>query len=324
MTFSTTCSPLRRRRYHAKRRGAMACIAPDEHTSPDISYDDMVSDDTHVVLDSDQVAQLLERMEKSGRDFLSPEEEDDPNDFFTYVEQQIDDANQKKAPAEVSTPQPLKLPLKRDIYGDGDTESEPLNYFDDNNVQYMPSWLKEAYLAGEHVNLEAAAERISAKPQRQRLHDIVARKKATTDEMRAGDGIVDCTVQDAADDYGVPDEFVIDAMLAFGVPTPLTADSSIRDCMTTDELHELLHLITSFDAVDLADRYSDKTISELAEDYDITIKQIVDVCEKEGLYLCAGSSTRLSVVREDRVLDIILKGAALGQPYPPLLDGLVK
>ncbi|CAN8064033.1 unnamed protein product [Agarophyton chilense] len=286
---------------------------PNKHShTPNIDYEDFVSDDTHVVLDNHQISSVLEKLKASGRDtslnidwqedFLSLAEEESNEKYEEHVQPVTeknggDDAKAKKM-----------------------LSPGTMNYFCDENLSHMPRWLREMYVNGSHEELENDADRFCNK---QRLHDIVARKKdLDAKNMRNGDGIVDCTVGDVADDYSVPVEFVVDAMLAYGVPVPIMESTSVRNSMTTGEIQKLLKLITSFDHVDLAERYSDDSLAEIAEAYDVDVSHLIDICEKEGLYLCREEKTRLSLVRENRVLDIMFRGADMGRPYPPLLEGL--
>lgn len=297
-------------------------VAPFE----DISFDELVSDDEYVVVDGKDVVKLVDELQRAGLDDIgrSDDIEGLTEDFLALAEERSDEKDGRVVQQEesVSAESEVSSPSASE-----DSDESAMEYFVEDHLEFMPRWAAEAYQAGEHGSLEDGGSRLDGIGGAKRLHDIVARKKAvetdSSNESASCDGIVDCTVADVSDDYNVPVEFVVDAMLYFGVPVPISSSQSIRDCMTTEEIGKLLTLITSFDSQDLGDRYSDRTITELAEDYDFEVDKIIEVCEKEGLYLCREAQTRLSTVREDRVLDIILKGAALGQSYPPLLEGLV-
>lgn len=340
-----------------RRKNPICSLSPAEDPSvatPDMLFDELVSDDEYVVVDGKDVAKLVEELQRTGMDDLDSTEEEEglSEDFLTLAEKRTDEWSRRAAPdaegeqteewggdtalvaekeqidesglldvsnAEMSgKKQEAVMP---DYSNDMDTG---MKYFQDDHVEFMPNWAAEAFRSGTHNELEDGASRIGPVGGGKRLHDIVSREEA--DEVASAevgyDGIVDCTVSDVADDYSVPVEFVVDAMLHYGVPSPVRDTQSIRDSMTTEEIGKLLKLITSFDAQDLSERYSDRTIVELADDYDLPVEMFLEVCQKEGLYLCLEERTRLSVVREDRVLDIILKGAARGQSYPSLLDGL--
>lgn len=288
--------------------------------STDPFFDDLVSDDQHIVLDSKDVASLVEELQRTGGDQFDPysdAEEDLPfsEDLLTLAEKRAYQRNSRTSSDAV-----------QGVNGTNNfaRAGTPTEYFQDDHVQYMPQWLADMYREGSHIEFEEIASRTGTVPGQKRLQDIVERKRSVVADEQVGmDGIVDCTVADVAEDYAVPIEFVVDAMLHFGVQIPLEIEQSVRDCMTTEEIERLLRLLQSFDAIDLADRYSDRSLKEVAEVYDLEMSKIFEVCENEGLYLCLGESTRLSVVKEDRILDIILKDAPMGQPYPSALEGLM-
>lgn len=322
----------------------------------EIMADELVSDDTHVVIDSSDIKDLLQRLQLSDgiMDNVGTEHEDEPvtaegettavepevldasfdAEFFNEAERLSDAKEGRETVFEESTASVSDTVVDKGeekLISEGESEDEndvsfvPMDYFVSDNVTYMPSWVREMYENNTHVELEEASKKLMKDGSFQRLHDIVARKQSegdAEDDLAVGDGIVDCSIGDVADDYNVPVEFVMDAMISYGVPTPLAASQSVRDSMTTEEVTQLLKLITTFDSVDLSDRYSDRTIAELSEDYDIPAEDILLVCEKEGLYVHAESDTRLSVVREDRVMNILIKADPRGKPYPPLLEGL--
>lgn len=144
------------------------------------------------------------------------------------------------------------------------------------------------------------------------------------EEEWIGAGILDCSVADVAIDYNIPVEMVSDIMLVYGVKLPIRPYDEIRERLTTEEIERMLELITSFDAMDLSDRYSDHTIADLAEDYDVEVDAILHACELEGVFLVSGQDTRLQLSREDRILDIARgRASSGGHEYPSLLHGLV-
>lgn len=346
-----------------------------------VQEDELVSNDTHVVVDGSELANLIEHMklqksdghqvpfsQSSGpRQTFSPQtassnrietpgnilygDDDDENDetantassalldpdgafesaLLEAAERLSDEryARSSKPKDEASSQTPESKPIDRNEGTERNhSESRKLGvmeYFTDENAMYMPSWARDIYNAKKHDELQEGADQLVPNASTRRLHDIVERRQASEAEsvnVTHGDGVIDCSVGDVASDYHVPVEFVVDALIAFGVPTPINSSTSVRDSMTSDEVSRLLRLVSTHDPVTLSIRYSDKCIEEVADDYDIPVEDFMAVCEKEGLYLFDDEKTHLSVIREDRVLDILLKGEPFGRPYPPLLDGL--
>lgn len=287
--------------------------------------EDLVSDDQYVVLDGSDVSRLVEELQNQGDDQLGLYEDDSDGTnpifetFLNFAERRSDEWNGRVENSDFAADAPVASAV---VDKEQLEDLPPMKYFQDEHVEYMPSWLAEAYSSGEHVVFEQDADTADSQGRTKRLQDIVERKRGVGSQQVGVDGIVDCTVADVAEDYGLPVEFVVDALLHFGIDRPIMLQQSVRDCMTTEEIHRLVKLVGSFDAQDLADRYSDRSVREVAGDYDLHVKTLMDVCEKEGFYLCCKEDTRLSVVKEDRVLDILLKDAAYGQEYPSPLEGL--
>lgn len=320
---SLTSPPRRPRCLHASRYQLTSCTSsPDPYSStfPQDSFaDEPVSDDDYVVIDGKDISLLIEELQRSGGDQFDPygqagEDHAPYDDFLDLAEKRADEQNGRI---------PSQTVEHAAHTNKSNSNSGPMVYFQDDHLQYMPQWLADVYKGGNHTEFEEIANKLSNVSGRRRLRDIVERKQAAVgDELVGIDGIVDCTVADVAEDYAVPVEFVVDALLHFGVQLPVELSQSVRDCMTTEEITRLLQLLQSFDAKDLAERYSDRCVREVAETYDLEVGRVIEVCDKEGLYLCLGEETRLSVVKEDRVLDVLLKGKQIGQPYPSALEGL--
>lgn len=276
-------------------------------------FDDLESDDEYVIVDSSDVSALIEEMQKRGEDSLIGVEEED--ELFMKLAEQRSDARRDRAKEGSDK-----------ASNSGVHRPAPMEYFTDANLAHMPKWAREAYLDGKHEELEKGSQVFSQDASRRRLHSIlaaeqVAREKESDQSVR-GAGILDCTVQDVATDYNLPVEFVVDVLIEYGVKTPVTVDDRIKRRLSREEIEKLLFLITSFDAKDLSDRYSDRTLFELADDYDLDLAEVLQVCEEEGIFLPLEHDTRLQLTREDRILDILIKDAPRRQHYPSLLEGL--
>ncbi len=275
--------------------------------------DELKSDNEYVVVDGKDVESLIKEMQLSGDDALLAFEEEQER-FLQLAEEKTGICS--SAP-ETSTSTP----------GDSSVPEQVMEYFTDDNMLHMPKWAREAYEKGDHIELEKGSWNVIPAKGPRRLHAIVeAGNNGAFREGLSGSGdsgIFDYTVTDVASDYGIPVELVVDILIEFGVKTPVSLDASIQDKLMNKEIESMLHLITSFDAQDLSDRYSDRSLLELAEDYDMDVELIEELCEDEGIYLACDEHTRLQLSREDRVLDILLNDGARRKPYPSLLEGLV-
>lgn len=376
-----------RRAAAARRQRACACASsgvaddqqfPEAAFAPDMEYDDMASDDEYVVIDGKDVGLLIEEMRAQGLDDIGSAQDSVAEMVLGAAERASGRSKGKKEAEKVvvkegdeewpefmpkeayetsdsaaKTPAPMK-----DIEVEG--AETTMEYFTEENVSLMPSWARDAFLSGNHHEIEDGAKKIGQDRSTRRLEVILnASKSKISDDETGGDvesqlgddglesefvaeddgkvpvgdlvddewsgaGILDCSVEDVAVDYNIPVELVIDIMSVYGVEFPITPSDSVRERLTTAEIERMLELITSFDCMDLSDRYSDQTIAELADDYDTDVNAIVTACVTENIHLALGLATRLQLTREDRVL-AIARGRALpgGFEYPPLLHGLV-
>lgn len=251
-----------------------------------MSYDDLVSDGAHVVLSGDQISELMTRL---GKDVLS----DDEVDFMSLAEEYDSDMDSEPPPA------PVKA------------QTNTVEYFTEENVDYMPNWAKDMFLSGTHCELEQEV--------RTSLHDIAAKNRG--DEVdEEGKGIEKCKVADVAEDYGVPEEFVVDVMMALEIPEKRFG-LPIRQACSAEQIEQMLTLLTTFDSGDLRERYSDYTLLELAENHEVDMESLMDVCIEAGIVVWKGESQRLLKSRETVVSNMVQGGEK--QELPGVLEGLI-
>lgn len=328
--FHTSLRAVPRARHARRRLRTAACAkrcrvscVSDGGRPEEVLYDDMVSDEEYVVVDGKDVGELIEQLQKTGLDNFGDGSGEGIGEGFLSLAEKF--SNVKDGVVGKESGEGGILSMEGPATAE-DKEEVEMEYFNEAHIQLMPKWAREAYAKGDHGKLQDGAQRFGQEGSAKRLHDIVQLRKIDSNGVRVreeeGSGIFDCTVQDVSFDYSVPVEFVIDIMIEYGIQPPVEPDDGIRAGMTSDEIDRMLQLITSFDAQDLSDRYSDKGVQELADDYDLDLALVLQTCESEGIYLSRGEHTRLLITTEDRLLDILLKNGPRGRPYPHVFDGL--
>mmetsp|Transcript_15776 Transcript_15776/g.40526 ORF Transcript_15776/g.40526 Transcript_15776/m.40526 type:complete len:113 (-) Transcript_15776:203-541(-) len=95
-------------------------------------------------------------------------------------------------------------------------------------------------------------------------------------------------------------------MARTGVEYPIPLTERLRDRLSAEDTHNIISVLTTFDAYDLAERYSDRTIIELAEEYEVDVEVIENICNEEEVYLALGTQTRLAKNIEDEIVDRLL------------------
>jgi len=116
---------------------------------------------------------------------------------------------------------------------------------------------------------------------------------------------VDCSLQELADDYNIPVEYIIDRVLELGVSLPVHSTDLMKDRLTTAEVEGMLAWLTTFDTHDVYDSYSDRPVLEIAEDYGIAPQHMHTLCSRLGIFLAIGLDTRLTRDTEEQLVALL-------------------
>jgi len=186
----------------------------------------------------------------------------------------------------------------------GEPRDSGMNYFEARNKEYMPSWLRDAYENGEEDLITGAAQGGFDK-------EAFMRGTPGRDGMEMGDTermavMPGSTLQEIADDFRVPVEFVVEELSAYGVKKPIHTTDILEHRALDDEVQRLSEVLHSFDAADLCDRYSDRDVKELAEHHSVELSEVLTLCELHEIYLCRDEHTRLTRTIEDHIVEQIL------------------
>lgn len=189
-----------------------------------------------------------------------------------------------------------------DALKDGTREKKDvMKYFDDRNKQYMPSWLKEAYENGdEEIFSGPKALRLDADAVKQQAPTRKRGKIEDSEKMAVLDA---STIAEVAEDFRVPVEFVLDEVAALGARKPILPTDILEDRLLDDEIGKLTEVLTTFDYVDLCERYSDRSLREIAASYELDVDDVEDICGAEGIELCLGADTHLLKIREEQLVE---------------------
>ena len=105
----------------------------------------------------------------------------------------------------------------------------------------------------------------------------------------------DSTLEEIADDYGFPIDFMMESLASWGVPPPIQPSARLGELVTADQAYALLEALNSLDRSDVHDNYVQETLEELAEGFDASIAEVFQVAAQLRLNLPKGLDTRLSV-----------------------------
>eukprot|EP00871_Galdieria_phlegrea_P005750 jgi/Galph1/662/GphlegSOOS_G5354.1 len=105
--------------------------------------------------------------------------------------------------------------------------------------------------------------------------------------------LFDLTVQEAADDYALPLDYVIDVLIGVGVEEPISASDVLGKRVKKSKEQEVLEAISFADGIEIADLYLQPTIAEIAETNQLSCSELLYALEKEGFSAPLGSRSRV-------------------------------
>ena len=120
----------------------------------------------------------------------------------------------------------------------------------------------------------------------------------------------DSTLEEIATDYSVPVCYLADVLCMWGVPVPINVHDRLGDLVTGEQAFAILEAVNSLDVAALHDRYSNTSLLNLCNEWDIDITEAFEMAMKEGWSLPFGVHTVLRIEQEDELLRV------LGDYYP--------
>ena len=115
----------------------------------------------------------------------------------------------------------------------------------------------------------------------------------------------DSTLKEISLDYSVPIPYLADALANWGVPVPINPDLRLGDMVTGEQAFAILEAIHTLDIASLHEQYSEESLMNICDYYDIDIKVAFDFCMDRGWALPFGVRTFLRVEQEDEMLNAL-------------------
>jgi hypothetical protein len=135
--------------------------------------------------------------------------------------------------------------------------------------------------------------------------EIIDAMGGRTKSRKREDGFLgDSTLVEIATDYSVPICYLADVMCMWGVPVPININDRLGDLVTGEQAFAIVEAVNSLDIGALQDRYSNQSILQVCDEWNIDIKDAFNFAMKEGWSLPFGVRTNLRVEQEDELLRI--------------------
>jgi hypothetical protein len=78
-----------------------------------------------------------------------------------------------------------------------------------------------------------------------------------------------------------------------GCPYPIDVDSRVGDLLTGEQVFTLLQALTSIDPLEAGYDYDTLSLQEVAENFDMDIDKVFEICREANIKLPFGRSTKL-------------------------------
>lgn len=90
-----------------------------------------------------------------------------------------------------------------------------------------------------------------------------------------------------------------------GCNQPIDIDVPIRKILDEEKIVQVITAVTSLDPLDANFDYEGETIYDVAEEFDIPVNRVVDVCRQEKINLPFGKDTILHISEAQRLNEIL-------------------
>ena len=115
----------------------------------------------------------------------------------------------------------------------------------------------------------------------------------------------DSTLQEIATDYSIPVCYLADVLTTWGVPVPINIQDRLGDLVTGEQAFAIVEAVNSLDVADLHDRYSNQSLTQVCDYWDIPITDAFQFAMKEGWSLPFGVQTNLRVEQEEELIRVL-------------------
>lgn len=130
------------------------------------------------------------------------------------------------------------------------------------------------------------------------------KKKNTTTKREPG-YLGDSTLREIATDYSVPVCYLADVLCMWGVPVPINVDDRLGDLVTGEQAFAIVEAVNSLDIAALQDRYSNQSLLNVCNDWNVDLSEGFEMAMKEGWSLPFGVQTVLRVEQEEELLRVL-------------------
>ena len=135
----------------------------------------------------------------------------------------------------------------------------------------------------------------------------------TYDAFKEDYGVAGSTLREVALDYNFPLEFLVNSVCQLGVTPPVDCDKKLSEMLNGERIFALVEAITTLDPAEARDRFTDKSLSDIADEFDVSLARVFELCSELNLDLPMGIRTHLTAAAYNLVVEELEGESRIGQ-----------
>ncbi|GAX16465.1 hypothetical protein FisN_19Lh045 [Fistulifera solaris] len=150
------------------------------------------------------------------------------------------------------------------------------------------------------------AEKVSPSPYTEDEEEVIAAMGGKTRQAPREQGFLgDSTLQEICTDYSVPICYIADVLCMWRTEPPIHMHDRLGDLVTGEQAFALLEAVNSLDVAALQDRYSNQSLWQVCQEWEIDLAQGFQMAMTEGWSLPFGVHTNLRVEQENELIRVL-------------------
>jgi len=115
----------------------------------------------------------------------------------------------------------------------------------------------------------------------------------TYDAFREDYGVAGSTLREVSIDYSFPLEFLVNSAVQLGLSPPVDCDRKLSLMLNGEQIFAMVEALTTLDPAEAYDRFVDFSLEDIADDFEVELARVFELCGDLGLSLPMGVRSHL-------------------------------
>jgi hypothetical protein len=135
----------------------------------------------------------------------------------------------------------------------------------------------------------------------------------TYDAFKEDYGVAGSTLREVSLDYNFPLEFLVNSVCQLGVTPPVDCDKKLSEMLNGERIFALVEAVTTLDPAEARDRFTDKSLSDIAYEFDVSLARVFELCGELNLDLPMGIRTHLTAAAYNLIVEELEGETGIGR-----------